>query len=253
MPGVARALPLLFAERCLMNQEVGALCRIDRRRARSRIASECNQTSRTRRAYQVGRSDRLTVGQLHCLTFRELAPQRALGNPERACLLDVAPAATLMLFDDVADRGTAAMLGRECMDVVAIPRRRAFHSIAGLHFGDFDGEWNSLDAELHRGAQYLLRSFGAVQKQRLRPPLQTERPDQSDDTEKMIGVKGGEKDFRQRKAHPVAHHLALRAFPTLEEQRLALAMNGEAGDVALDGGPGGRRAEECYGEHGWRI
>src|SRR5438132_8916650 len=136
------------------------------------------------------------------------------------------------------------MLSGECMDVVAIPRRCAFQSIAGLHFGDFDGEWDPLDAELHRGAQYLLRSFGAIQKKRLRPPLQAERPDQSDDTEKMIGVKVGEEDFRQRKAHPVAHHLALGAFTTLEEQRLALAMNGEAGDVALDGGPGGRGPKE---------
>src|SRR5438477_4976632 len=103
MPGVARALPLLFAERCLMNQQVRSLCRIDCRGARSRIAGEGNQTSRTRRANDVGRSHRLTVGQLDCLAFRELAPKRALGNPERACLLDVKPAATLVLLEDVAD------------------------------------------------------------------------------------------------------------------------------------------------------
>src|SRR3989442_14221454 len=105
MPGVARALPLLFAERCLMNQQVRSRCRIDGRGAGSPIAGECNQTSRTRRADEVGRSDRLPVGQLDRFAFRELAPQGALGNPERACLVDVEPAATLMLFEDVADRG----------------------------------------------------------------------------------------------------------------------------------------------------
>jgi len=36
-------------------------------------------------------------------------------------------------------------------------------------------------------------------------------------------VKVREEDFRQREAHPVAHHLALRAFAAFEQQRLALA------------------------------
>ncbi len=63
----------------------------------------------------------------------------------------------------------------------------------------------------------------------------------------MIGVKVGEEDLGQRKAHPVAHHLALGAFAAFEQERLALAMDGEATDVSFDCWPGGGRAEEGDG------
>jgi hypothetical protein len=63
----------------------------------------------------------------------------------------------------------------------------------------------------------------------------------------MIGVKVGEEDLGQRKAHPVAHHLALRAFAAFEQERLALAMDGEATDGPLYCWPGGGRAEESDG------
>jgi len=63
----------------------------------------------------------------------------------------------------------------------------------------------------------------------------------------MIGVKVGEEDLGERKAHPVAHHLALGAFAALEQERFAFAMDGEARDVPFDCGPGGGRAEEGDG------
>src|SRR5213594_2389090 len=66
----------------------------------------------------------------------------------------------------------------------------------------------------------------------------------------MIGMKVSEKDLRQRKAHPVAHHLALGALTTLEQQRLAFAHEGHGGDVALDGGARCRGSQEGDRKHG---
>jgi hypothetical protein len=46
-------------------------------------------------------------------------------------------------------------------------------------------------------------------------------------------MKMREEDFRQRKAHAVAHHLALGAFAAFEEERFAFAMDGQARDVSF--------------------
>src|SRR5438046_4864126 len=56
-----------------------------------------------------------------------------------------------------------------------------------------------------------------------------------------------EEDLRQRKAHPVAHHLALGALTTLEQQRLAFAHEGHGGDVALDSWSRCRGSREGHG------
>jgi hypothetical protein len=77
--------------------------------------------------------------------------------------------------------------------------------------------------------------------------LQAQRPNQSNDAQEMVGMKVGEEDLGQGKAHPVAHHLALGAFAAFEQQRLALAMNGEATDVPFDCWPGGGCAEKGDG------
>src|SRR6266571_3668518 len=198
--GVAGALALFLAERCLVNQEVRFLCGIHRRGTGSSVTGE-----------------------------------------------RVEPATTYVLLQDVAQRGPAAVFSRERADLVPISFHGTGYRIPGLHFDDLHRERYALDAELHRGGQHLLRTLGTVQEQGLRPPLQSERSDQSDDSEEMIGMKVGEEDFGQRKAHPVAHHLALGAFAAFEEERLAFAMNGEATDVPFDGWPGGGGAEEGDG------
>src|SRR5206468_9062195 len=95
--------------------------------------------------------------------------------------------------------------------------------------------------------------FWTVEKQRLGPALKPQRANQPDHTEEMIGVKVRKEDFGKREAHAVAHHLALGPLATFEQQRLALAMDGEAGDVAFNCGPGGGRAQESDSEHGPNI
>ena len=136
------------------------------------------------------------------------------------------------------------MFSRERADVVAI----AFpDGISRFYLGDFDGERDAFDAQLHGRAQDFLGALGAVQQQRLRAPLQAQRSNQSDDAEEVVGVEVGEEDLGQRKAHPVAHHLALGAFAAFEQQRLTLAVNCKTADVPFDCWPGGGCAEEGDG------
>src|SRR5256885_16211772 len=58
-----------------------------------------------------------------------------------------------------------------------------------------------------------------------------------------------EENLGQRKAHPVAHHLALRALAALEQERLTLAYQRHRRDVALHGGAGGGGAEKRHAQH----
>src|SRR5438094_353473 len=63
-------------------------------------------------------------------------------------------------------------------------------------------------------------------------------------------MKMREENLRQRKAHPVAHHLALGALTTFEEESLAFAHESHSGDVALDSWSRGGGAEKGDGKHG---
>src|SRR3989449_1699321 len=250
MPGVARAIALFLAEGCFVNQQIGTLPGIHGRCAWPGVARECDEPARPCTTHDVGRSDGLTVGQRHCFTLGELPPKRSFGNSQRPRSLDVEPTAPHVLFEDVSERWPATVFGRKRKHVVPVPLPPSpfpSHRVPGFYFVDLDGKRHTLDTELHGGAQDLLRALGTVQKQRLRPPLETERSDQSNDAQEMIGVKVREKDLGQRKADAVAHHLALGAFAALEQERLAFAVNGEAADVPFDCWPGGGGAEESDG------
>ena len=92
------------------------------------------------------------------------------------------------------------------------------------------------------------------QAQRLRAPLERHRPHQPDHADHVVGVEVREEDVGERERDAVAHHLPLRALAAVEQQRLALAHDGERGDVAFDGGARGGGAEETEGErHGGAI
>src|SRR5207237_6194657 len=195
--GIPRALALLFAKSCFVHQEIGARRGIDGRGAGPRVAGENEQPARAcftdkavgRQASAVGKLDRFTLGQS--------SPEWALGDAGRFRLLDVKASAADVLFQDVADRGSTAMLGRKGADVVAIAlliARRA-DRVSCLHFGDLDWKRNALDAQLHGGAEHFLGAFWAIEEQGLRPPLKTERANQSDDAEEVIGVKVREEDL----------------------------------------------------------
>jgi hypothetical protein len=64
--------------------------------------------------------------------------------------------------------------------------------------------------------------------------LQSKCPDQSDDSEEMIGVEMREENFRECETHSVPHHLALRPLATLEQDRFAFAHQRDGRAVPLD-------------------
>src|SRR6266576_2570710 len=194
----AGALALLLAEGRLLDQEIGSLRRIDRRGTGARIAADCDQASRPRGADKIGRLERWTLGKCDRLTLCQLAPQRPFGNVRRPGLLDVEAPAAHVLLQHISERRPATVLGGERADVVTIALP---HAVPRFYLRNLDGKGDSFDAQLHGRAQDLLRPFGAVEKQRLRPPLQSQGSDQSDDAKEMIGVEVREEDLRQREAH----------------------------------------------------
>jgi hypothetical protein len=80
---------------------------------------------------------------------------------------------------------------------------------------------------------------------RVGAPLERHGPHQSDHAEHMVRVKVCEEDVAQREGDAVAHHLPLGAFAAIDQQRLALAHEGDRRDVALDGRPRRGCAEEA--------
>src|SRR5205809_1897024 len=144
-----------------------------------------------------------------------------------------------MLAQSVPD-GSPTMLRCKDVDLIRIPHpaSRIPNHLTGLDFADLDFELCSLHPELDRLAKHLLRPLRPIQPHRLGARLQPERPDQPDHPKKMIGMKMREEDLGQRKAHPVAHHLALGALTALEQQSLPFADEGDTGDIPFYGGPG---------------
>jgi hypothetical protein len=119
----------------------------------------------------------------------------------------------------------------------------------------YDGVLFSLDRRVHRDFSDLQRepepvsaeSLGAPQDlacasrspemERVRAPLERHRPHEANHSEQVVGMKVGEEDVAEGERDPVAHHLTLRALPAVDEERLALAYDGNRRDIPLDGRP----------------
>src|SRR5205823_5621790 len=250
MPRLLGPLLLLLPKRRLVNQQVRSLRRIHHCRTRPRVPSKHDHAAGTFGPHDPLGAHLPPVRQLDRLTLLQLPPQVSFRNAGGARFVGIKPPGTLMLLERVPD-GTPTMLGAEHVNVVRFPFpvSRFPNHLTGLHLDDINVERDSLDAELKRLRKQFLRSLRPVQPHRVRTGLQAERTDQTDDSEKMIGVEMREEDLGQREAHPVAHHLALGALAALEQERLALAHQCHRGDVALHSGTRGGGAEKRYGKH----
>src|SRR6266508_1393769 len=168
--GVAGALALLFAERCLVNQQVCALRRVYRGRAGTRIACECDEPAWPRSADEAISRQLSAVSKLDCLALGEFAPERAFWNSSGLGFLDVKASTAHLLLEHIAQRRTTTMFSGKRTYVVPIPLPSSpfpTDRIARLHLDDFDRERHALDAQLHGRGQDLLRTLGTVEKQRL--------------------------------------------------------------------------------------
>ena len=99
-------------------------------------------------------------------------------------------------------------------------------------------------------AEHPLGAPGTVERHRRGAIHQPQRPEEPGDAEEMVGVIVSEEDLGEGEADAVAHHLPLTALAAVEEDRLALAVHRQPGDVAVHRGGGGAGAQESQGEHG---
>src|SRR5256885_9465769 len=120
-------------------------------------------------------------------------------------------------------------------------------------FLDLDVEGTPPPPQLERLREQLLPPLRPIQPHRLGARLQPERANQSDHAEEVVRVKMRKKNLGQRKAHPIAHHLALGPLTTLEQESLAFAHEGHRGDVALDRGASRGGSQKSDGKHGANI
>src|SRR5256885_3069198 len=100
MTGVAGAIALFLAERCLVNQQVCALRRVYRGRTGTRIAGERDEPARPGGADKAISRQLSAVSKLDCLALGEFAPERTFWNAGGFCFLDIEPAAPHMLLQD---------------------------------------------------------------------------------------------------------------------------------------------------------
>src|SRR5438094_9412361 len=122
-----------------------------------------------------------------------------------------------MLTQRVSHRSAAVLRGEDVDPIpVAASASPNLQNLPRPYLDDLDLKRHPLDSELNRLAEYLLSPPRPIQPHRLGARLQPQRANQSDHAKEVVRVKMREEDLRQRKAHPVTHHLALGALAALE-------------------------------------
>src|SRR3989441_7882814 len=112
------------------------------------------------------------VRQSHRLTFLQLPPQVSFRHAGRPRLLRIKPPGTLVLLERVPDRSPTVLRG-EGVDRIPVATSASpnLHNLPRLDFNDLYFEGDSLDAELKRLREQLLRPLRPIQPHRLRSHL----------------------------------------------------------------------------------
>src|SRR4029453_6952264 len=113
-----RALPLVLAERRLVDEDVGVPRGLDHRLGGTPVSGDPALAPGTSRAEHLVRGDRRTVRERDRLAALQGAPLRAGGDTERVGRLDVETPGPRFLHERVADRGDAVRNGERLEAVV---------------------------------------------------------------------------------------------------------------------------------------
>ena len=179
-----------------------------------------------------------------------LTPEWSLRDSQRARVIRVKPALSLVLHDRESDCLCPSVIHRIGTDRIVLP----LNSLARLEFRRFHRERQAIHSELFSSLHDALRTLWAPQPEWLRPPLQRHRTQEADDANHMVGVKVGEEDVLKPECHPVPHHLPLGALTAIEKKRLPLPNEGNGGDIPFNGGSRCRGPEQADGKrHGREI
>src|SRR5712691_8522170 len=116
MAGVAGAIALFVAERCLVNQEIGALRGVDRRGTGTRIAGERDDAARASGSHEAIGRQLSAISQLDGLTLGKFAPKWTFRDSSCFRFLDVKAPTPNMLLKDIAERRATAVFGGKRAD-----------------------------------------------------------------------------------------------------------------------------------------
>ncbi len=237
--GLHRPILLLVDEGGLVDQQVGPAGRLHQRRHRPGIARIDHFPARPRGAHQLLGTDLPAVVQANVLAPMDLAPERPFWHAQLPGQIGVEPPLPDVLDQGPAD-GVGPVLGGKRHQVVLL----ALEHVARLHLEDLHRELVALDPDSQRRAEDPIGPLRADQGKRRGAVQQAHGSHQADDAQHVIGVEVAEEDLAEAEAHAVAHHLALGALAAIENERLALAVDGERRHVAVHRRHRGAGAEE---------
>jgi len=231
VPCFRSASGFLVGEGRFVDEDVGAERGLDGCVTRTGVASDHEPSSWPCWTHQLRWADHAPVVQRHFDPPVQSTPHRSFGNSELSGALGVESTESLLLDEREAEGRGSYVIRRESDDRVAI----APHAIAGSELAILHWKRNAICTQSLGASEDLGRASGTPEPERLLAALQRHRAQQSHHAEHVIDVHVGEEDVAQGKADRVAHHLPLRPLATVEQERFALADNGERRDPAFDG------------------
>jgi hypothetical protein len=152
----------------------------------------------------------------------------------------VEPALAVVLDDGVADGG-GAVVDRDGADLVAVSRER---DVAGVDPVDPDRILRPAARRERDRFERRPRPRRAVDRERRRPLVEVERLEQPRQAEHVVAVAVGDEDVVDAETGPEPHHLALGAFPAVEQEPVPLEPEGDRAGVARRRGHGPARSQE---------
>ena len=215
--GLERSLALVFAERRLVHEHLGAGRDLEHGLGRHRVPSEDELAAGPRRSEDLVGHDGATVRELDRLPPLELAAARRR-NAERIRGLDVAASRPRALHERVAERAHA-MSDRERDEPVVAP----VELVAGIELAELVRVREVADPEDARlVGEETAEAAGPVEREQLGPAAERERLQHPRQAEVVVGVKVREEDLAElRQADRRPHELALRSLGAVEEQAVA--------------------------------
>src|SRR5687767_6878135 len=244
MSSFQSALCFLIGERRLVNQQIGIARCFDGGFTWPSVPSEYDATTRPRRSDEFRGIDHSSIRQRHRLPTVEQPPHRALGDTHLTSHLRVESSEPRLFDDCITQRDLPGVLHRirQYAVVLSLDRR------VGRDLAVLDGKLFLVAADCYCPDEQIFRTRRSPESHRLLAALKRQRPEQSNHAKHVVRVHVREENVAQRKTDPVAHHLALCSFATVEQQRFAFAGYRDGCDVALDSRARRRCTEEANGQ-----
>jgi hypothetical protein len=118
------------------------------------------------------------------------------------------------------------------------------NGVTGVEFANIETEGEALRTERFSALEHSFGAGWSPESQWFGSTLKRHGPEESDDSDEVVGVEVREENVIEIEGDPVAHHLALGPFTTIEKKGFSLAEERDGRDVAFDGRSRSGSAEE---------